>query len=116
MQNINPTLRLHKPPMRRADSCRLADGLRLLWAWRQAWDRVHGPRERRVTRSYGTAFTGKRGRLEVPPLVSPCNCDQPVQCATDGNGGLIQQCPRCLASNKVARRHGLVIVRDGGQP
>ena len=117
MNNLNPTLRLHKPPpVRRADSCLEAEALQLLWSWAQAWRRVHPHRKGTVTRSsYGPDFTGKRD-FEVPPLVRPCDCDQPVQCVTDGHGGLLQECKRCGASNTVTRRHGLAIVEDGGTP
>ena len=112
MRKLRPYIRLYKPSTGHTETYdEAAAGLRLLLAWTRAWGRVHGQRER-MTRSYGPDYTGKRKQFAVPPLVSPCDCDQPVQCVTDGHGGILQECVRCGAANTVRQRHGLAIVPE----
>lgn len=53
---------------------------------------------------------GRRMALPVLPLTAPCDCPVPVYCYTDGEGGLLQRCLRCGATNTVERRPGILTV------
>ena len=51
-----------------------------------------------------------RKGLPVPLLSKLCSCAVPVRCVTDGEGGLLQQCLRCGATNVVERRPGIPTI------
>lgn len=46
----------------------------------------------------------------MPRLPEPCSCAVPVRCVTDGEGGIMQQCLRCGATNIVERRPGIPTI------